>query len=169
MKISAFSIVTLLIVLCTASSCKKSNTGLPSNTIQATINSKTSTFNIRTFATRTGTPGTPHYVILLTGLTDSTTLAGSIYLSIQGVNNITTTAYNENSTINNASISYINNIGLVGNNFSNGYTTSNPFTIVVTSINSQSIQGTFYGNIFHNGDSAQTLETVTNGKFNVNF
>ena len=162
-------IIVVFISIVTFLSCKKSNTSLPSNTIQATINGKISTFNFGVSALRTGTPGTPHYVIALTGLTDGTTLAGSISFSVQGVDNITTATYNENSIINNASITYIDNIDLFGNIFSNGHPTSNPFIIVVTSLNSTSIQGTFYGDIFHNGDSTQTLETVTNGKFNVNF
>jgi hypothetical protein len=170
MKHSVLIIVVFISVV-TFLSCKKSNTSLPSNTIQAIINGKTSTFNFGVFATRTGTPGPriPNYVILLTGLTNSTTLAGSISLGVQGVDTITTATYNENSSTNNASITYINNIDLFGNIFSNGHATSNPFIIVVTSLNSKSIQGTFHGDIFNNGDSAQTLETVTNGKFNVNF
>jgi len=152
-------------------SCKKSNTSLPSNTIQATINGKTSTFNFGVFATRTGTPGprTPYYVILLEGFTDSTVYSGSINLGVQSIDSITAATYNENSTMNNASITYINNKNLLGNIFSNGHPTSNPFIIVVTSLNSKSIQGTFQGDIFYNGDSSQTLETVTNGKFNVDF
>ena len=39
-------------------------------------------------------------------------------------------------------------------------------TVTLTSINSTTIQGTFKGNIFLNGDTTQVPKKVTNGTFN---
>ena len=55
--------------------------------------------------------------------------------------------------------------GLV--NYMNANTRTDPFTVNVTSINGHSIQGTFHGNIYKNGDSLQTRKVITNGKFNM--
>lgn len=168
MKISLFAIATLFIFATTVSSCKKGNTGLPSNTIQATINGKTSTFNVGGIASPLFDTSTGNYNFgVIGGTTPQNTLSAEIILNITSPSPITTTTYSENSGTNNASVYYAPNLDLAIH-YSNAHITSNLFTITVTSISQTSMQGRFKGNIYYNGDSTQTLETITNGKFNVN-
>ncbi len=46
---------------------------------------------------------------------------------------------------------------------------TNHFKLVITSINSTAIQGTFTGDFFSNGDPTAAVKTITNGAFNAQF
>jgi hypothetical protein len=156
-KIILFAVLGILLA-----SCSKSSTGLPANTITATINDTNYIFNTNIIDTSVYSNGT-----LLLELSATDLNLNKAVLAIESTTTLTATAYGglSGDTTNEAVFGI-----LLPNTtqYSSGFppSASNPITITVSSLTSTSIQGTFKGTIFFNGDTTSTSKkTVTNGTF----
>jgi hypothetical protein len=158
-------------------SCKKKNEVIPANTITATVDGVTTTYNINISA---------HLATFLYGGTSSTSLAiqgstathapaGGIAISITSskASAITKGTFTVDSRNNNPPVY----VGLAytyydpsSNDPDQPYLTDPnwimPTTITIRSISSTNVQGTFSGTLVYSQGGAST-KTVTNGKFNV--
>jgi hypothetical protein len=157
-KIILFILVSIVFV-----SCKKGNSATPNNTITATIDGINYTFNKGIIDTSVANG----YPLIVVGATDAD--SNAVLLEIETLSGVfTTTTYGlPNDTSNIAGFLVSNPISAYTNNEDKPRP---PFTVTVTSLKSTeagiSIQGTFQGNIYLNGDTTQTPKVVTNGKFN---
>jgi hypothetical protein len=146
-------------------SCKKSGSGSPTNAITATINDTVYTFNNH---------------ILDTTIYESSDSELGIELSAQDLNLNTilivianahaaplkTITYGLSGDSNH--LSEMEYESTVQTNYASGFPEAieNPFTVTVNSLTSTTIQGTFKGTIFLNGDTTSAnKKTVTNGTF----
>jgi hypothetical protein len=170
-----FAIAVLGLVL---ASCKKSSSGAGS--------SVTATFNDTSFSFTQAFQGTIYnggkeidlYV------TNSTNAATATQLRMELLSNtaITPGVYSDTATYpNNVTLPTVSkyayfevypyiypNTGIDHDFWTIGLT-SNPFTVTVTSITQTSIQGTFSGKLYLDGDStttADSIRVITNGTFN---
>jgi hypothetical protein len=148
-------------------SCKKNKSdNLPENTITATINDTDYVFNTN-FASETFiNPPEIAYVALAA---DSTlALASSFDFAVIMLNGkpITPGVYIETGDPGKTASAELQVQG--STSYETAGTKTDPFTITVTSINSTSVQGTFHGSIYEDGDSLKTKKVITNGKFNMN-
>jgi|GEM_PF-1995368 hypothetical protein len=187
MKITFLNITILLIISIAILSCKKDKSNSPNNystgTITATINDTNVAFNFNNYAFRYTAPGY-YYSITISGV-NLVNKNESLTLKVNSNNKIGDSLYTENSYINNAAGVYqLGSFQIPGSivstyyNF-NGYqqigygsqhaVMPNPLNIIVTSIDTTSIQGTFQGELFLNGDSTVQPIRITNGNFNVKY
>lgn len=166
MKKSLLFAIYILIVL---ASCKKNSSDAPANTISATIDGVTESFNTNAVA-QIGTGVRLNSNLSITGTNGSATGSDGMSITINSNNTIAKGNYT-NSGNNNSGFtsilyskgpfSFINPIIYVTD--VNG---TYPSTVTITSISSTNIQGTFSGNlVFRDG---KTIKSVTDGKFNVN-
>lgn len=143
-------------------SCKKkssSSPAIPFNTIIATIGDTVYTFNRNIYDTATMVVGDS--AILIEASDSSADLAAVVLRSDSA---ITTRTYNADTSFDHAGVF---DIELSSSNYENSIPQSNnPLTVIVTAITDTSIQGTFSGNIYLDGDTTKALKVVTNGKFN---
>jgi hypothetical protein len=146
--------------------CKKSKSdNLPENTITATINDTDYVFNTNFTSQTVIDPPEIFYVGLAA---DSTLPAASFDFAVGMLNGkpITTGVYTETGDPTKIASAELDIQGLP--HYETAGTKADPFTVTITSINTTSVQGTFHGNIYKNGDSLQTKKVITNGKFNMN-
>jgi hypothetical protein len=147
-------------------SCKKSKSdNLPENTITATINDTDYVFN-KTFTSETIID--PPELIYIALAADSTLPFATFDLAVAMLNGkpITPGVYVETAD---SSRIVSGELQIQGSpNYETAGTKTDPFTVTITSINATSVQGTFHGNVYKNGDSLQTKKVITNGKFNMN-
>lgn len=158
---------TLLIAVCllVLLACKK-NSVAPKNTISATIDGVTETFNTNV-AAQLGTSIQLNSHLIISGTNGSA--AGSDGIGIE---------INSNGTI--VKGNYVNNgaAGYMGITYSKGpFSLSNPTVystdvnsvypsnITITSISNTNVQGTFTGKLLFT--DGKTVKTVTDGKFNI--
>jgi hypothetical protein len=157
-KLILFAI--LIVVL---ASCKKSSSGLPVNTITATINDTVYIFNQDVLDTTIYDNGNTGILLEAKDLNLNTTI-----LQISTSNNVplTPTTYGRyGDTLHLSTFGYISpasySYGTVAPAPTNG------LTIAVTTLTSTSIQGTFKGTIYFDTDTTSAdKKTVTNGTFN---
>ena len=159
-KIIFFAIIAIVFT-----SCKKSSSGSPVNAITVTINDTVYTFNNH---------------ILDTTIYQASDSELGIELSAQDLNLNTITlvivdadvaplkaiTYGLSGDTNHLSIMEFQSTNQT--NYTSGFPASvlNPFTVTVNSLTSTSIQGTFKGTIYLNGDTTSTSKKpVTNGTF----
>jgi hypothetical protein len=144
-------------------SCKKSSSGggVGLGTVQATVSGTTTTFtNGAAISSNSGS------VIAIAAISGAgTSSASGFTIDIESPNAITVGTYTDTSTNN------IGGFGILYTSTGAQYSTlglvSNPAKVVVTSISSTAIAGTFQGSIYANGDSTSAPKVITNGKFNL--
>lgn len=155
-------------VLATLASCKKTSPIAPSNTISTTIDGVNESFNANIVA-RLGTGVQQNSDLLITATNGTAKDADGISITINSNSSIAKAVYVNTSSTSFPSLLYSKgSFSLTNPNY---YTTdvhgNNLTTIVITSLTSTNIQGTFSGKlVLANGS---TIKSVTDGKFNVNF
>ena len=160
------------------SSCSKSTTG-PYYHITCSVNDTPRTFNANAFAFNEGDSIGPQIVV--SGMTDHTFTSGSISFAItqdSAAHPIATGIYTDTSTLFQLDGSYTPNSTMAiyeaGTEFANEASAAGVFildhlTIIVTSISTEEIQGTFSGDFYRNGNPALPIETITDGDFYIRF
>jgi hypothetical protein len=158
----------LLFTICVTlafSSCKKSSSDIPANTISATIDGVDESFNSNPIA-ELGTAIRLNSNLLISGSNGSGTGSDSMAITIESNNTIVKGNY-----INTGSdfISVLYNKGPFSLSNPNTYSTdingTYPTTVTITSMSSTNIQGTFSGKLLFKDGT--TVKNVTNGKFNL--
>jgi hypothetical protein len=145
-------------------SCKKSNSGSPVNTITATINDTVYTFNNKFLDTTIAEASDSEIGVEMTAQDLNLNTITLIIADRNAIPLKTTTYGSTGDTVRLAGMGFASLLS----NYSNlsDPPGSNPLTITVNSITSTSIQGTFKGTIFLNGDTTSAdKKTVTNGTF----
>jgi hypothetical protein len=178
MKKIANSILVLSVILAFGS-CKK-NSSSPSNTITCTIGGSSKTFNAAAIATKTTSSG--FTTITITGFSAASSSAANLSLAIAtnnsgdviaaGTYSDTSSQYTNESLYTpsaSGSVNYGAGTSVSANAVNDGVTIANHLKIVVTSISSTEIAGTFSGDQFPNSDDHQTPIILTDGKFDVKF
>jgi hypothetical protein len=146
-------------------SCKKSKSdNLPENTITATINDTDYIFN-NSFTSETLNDGLE--VAYVAQAVDSALPVTTFDFAAVTLNGkaIAPGVYAETGDNTKEASAELHVPGLV--DYKTAGTKADPFTVIITSVNGNSIQGTFHGNIYKNGDSLQAKKIITNGKFNM--
>jgi hypothetical protein len=157
-------------------SCKKSNSSSGPH-MTANVGGTAKTFNTSVLATKLGSGGA--MAITVAGFASSNkTEAFTLQLdNLSSGDAITAKTYADTSSGYNITCTYINSsLGqYIGNNvtwndaLAVGVTVKNHTKVVITSIDSTSISGTFSGDLFPNADVSQTPTTVTSGDFYAKF
>ncbi len=167
--------------VCVFASCKKNNSGSSSSNYHftATIDGKAQTFNVSPFIFRVTNSGVS--IITIEGFTGTTAANGQVLAlswtnsggSGVGANNFTTGTYSDtagkyslmgvyNPTLNESfvggtqSTGYASNIGVTG---------LNHLKLVITSLDSAAVKGTFSGDFYFNADLSGAKKSITNGDF----
>jgi hypothetical protein len=173
-SIAFFFLVTLF------SSCKKSSSGNSASSyfITATINGTTKSFATMPFAHTSTNLG-----ITLTGIEGAVTSTEPILVSVANIPSsqpIVAGTYSDTSTSfevealyspnSPSGVSYSGGSNEDGSNSGLGNSApGNHFKVVITSITSTTIKGTFSGNVYLNGTPGTSVLAVTNGSFYVKF
>jgi hypothetical protein len=150
-------------------SCKKSSSG--SAPLQATISGTVTGFGTDAAGITTSFGG--ENTITINGFSGSVTSSpNSFTVTIASANPIVAGTYTDTSTVsaNAASLQYAPYGGTTFFQSVSGGQASHPTTVVVTSVSSTQIAGTFQGTVYVNGDTTNTTTTpkiITNGTFNV--
>jgi hypothetical protein len=159
-KIILFTIAGALLL-----SCKKSSPAhVATNTVTATIDNTNYAFN-QSVASVSGL--TSLYSLLeIVGYDSTINPVANCTFQIQSKEKLTNKTFGAvGDTTSSASFEYDQN-GFKYKTASKN-TTTTAFTITITGMSSSSIQGTFTGNIFEEGDTTLTKKVVTNGKFDI--
>jgi hypothetical protein len=159
-KIILFTITGMLLL-----SCKKNSAGhIATNTITATIDNTNYAFN-QSVASVSGV--TSLFSLYETVGYDSTiNPVANCILQISSKEKLTNQTFGKvGDTTTTAMFEYDQNGFKYKTASKNTATTA--FTVTITSINGSSIQGTFQGNIFSEGDTTMTKKVITNGKFDI--
>ena len=163
--------------VCVFASCKKNNSGSSSNYhFTATIDGKAETFNVSPFIFKVTNSGISQ--IAIEGFTATTASSGEV-LAISWANtglgaaSFTTGTYSD--TASNYSITGVYNPSVsqsfVGGYQSTGYGSSigvtglNHLKLVITSLDSTAVKGTFSGDFYYNADLSGAKKSITNGDF----
>jgi len=141
-------------------SCKKSSGG--GGPLQATINGTVT--NFATGATGLTASAGGQYTIEVAGAS-GTTSPNAFEITLQSANPIAVGTYTDTSSTNNAILEYVPYS--TGTFFLSAGQASHPSKVVITSVSSTQIAGTFQGTLYANQDTTTTPETITNGTFNV--
>ncbi len=160
MKTLLFSIALTAITL---SSCKKSSADATvTANLSVTIDGTSRTFNT-SLTGALNAPGGGSQALQIVGWSGAAGSSDALYVSVSSATAITAKTYSDGAG---ASIQYI-----VGGttSYANGLSPTNPISITITSITTNSATGTFKGDIFLNANSSSTKKVLTNGSFNVTF
>lgn len=172
-KITLFSV--LLIVLFAA--CKKSNT--VSYHLTATVDGQAKTFNFNPIATKMTNSG--YTFITVTGFSaaslNTETFTLSLHNSITGVKVFQAGTFSDTASAYAISgmyqpsitTQYVAGTGIVAQTLGTSATIANHLKLVITSIDSTSVKGTFSGDCYFNGDPTAGKKTITNGDFYAKF
>jgi hypothetical protein len=146
-------------------SCEKTSSG---GLLQATINGTVT--NLGTAATATTSGLTGLYTITIQGATGTALSSGDFGISISSISPIVAGIYTDTVSVfgaNLAELQYIPSATVAGPVFGSASQKSHPTTVVVTSVSSTQITGTFQGTIYAADDTAAASTTITNGTFNM--
>jgi hypothetical protein len=161
----------LLFTICVTlafSSCKKSSSDIPANTISATVDGVDESFNTSPIA-ELGTAISLNSNLLISGSNGSGTSSDSMGITIESNNTIVKGSYTNASTNNSSYVSVLYNKAPFSLSNPNIYSTdingTYPTTVTITSMSSTNIQGTFSGKLLFKDGT--TVKNVTNGKFNL--
>jgi hypothetical protein len=155
-------------------SCKKSDSGQPANHVSGSVDGAAKSFNYTTSATKV-TNGSMNSVSIM-GVADATGTA-TLNIAVQNFNGpITPGSYIDTvSSKGQIGLNYmfpaLNQVYMGGTAVYFNATTAitNHLKVVIASIDSVSVKGTFSGDVFLQGNSSSTKKTITNGDFNVKF
>ncbi len=172
-KIFIFSIAAIALF----ASCKKSNPSIPAG-ISATFNDTSKDFSHQPYATMSHLTG--NAVIQIIG---TTATGQNIIISISNnlggaIDSIVAGTYSDTSTRFSIEVEFFGFLSgsilhdYLGGTFvdgseGHGIPATNHMVIKITSITSNSIKGTFSGNVYMNGDTSSAALSVTNASFNV--
>jgi hypothetical protein len=155
-------IILFVLLGVTIFSCKKKSSGspaIPINTIIATIDDTVYTFNQNIQDT---TAALYSDSVIYLGASDPNSDQAVIVLRSDSA--FATRTYNADTSFDYAAVF---DITFSSSNYESTIPQlNNPLTVIVTAITDTSIQGTFSGNIYLNGDTTKALKVVTDGKFN---
>jgi hypothetical protein len=161
----------LLFTICvtlTFSSCKKSSSDIPANTISATVDGVDESFNTNPIA-ELGTAISLNSNLIISGSNGSGTGSDSMGITIESNNTIIKGSYTNASANNSSYVSVLYNKGPFSPSNPTVYSTDvngdYPTTVTITSMSSTNIQGTFSGKLLLSDGT--TIKNVTNGKFNL--
>ena len=176
------TIIMLCIISLTITSCKKGSSSSPNNdtsvnknnnpndtlafnTIQATINDTLYTFNVGTKDTSFIKVGST--VREVSGWDSDIDNSNSIAIDFvtPGKTKADTATYTEASTTKEIEIFFATQGATIY--YQDAFSKSNPNIVkgVITAVSDTSIQGTFTGDIYFNGDKTLDKKSVTNGRF----
>jgi len=157
-----------LFIIVSISACKKSASVAPANTLSATFNGVTESFNTNLFG-QNGSGVTLNSSLSILGANGSASGSDVLSITLTTNNTITTGTYTNAPNSNDGFVSIVYNVGpfsLVNPNTYTSDVNGNYLTTVkITSINSTNIQGTFTAQLLYT--DGKTVKTVTDGKFNV--
>ena len=168
-QIITFGLFSVMLLWITSCKKDKANTDVPLDTISATIDGTTTTFNYGAKATVLSVSG--GYGISIQGSKkDPSASQTNLSFSIASPSVITPKTYAENASSNplvEMNYAYDLIFGIVYTSVAYGSTT-NPVTITITDINSTSVKGTFSGELLGTGVDGNPVKTVfANGVFYV--
>jgi len=169
-------LATLLAVL--SLSCNKSHNTGSAYYINASIDGVSKSFSGNVFATRTS--DNKSYTININGLITSASGEGlDVLVSSNNPSQIVgADTYEDSSSVYTIALSYAPSI--TGTGYSGGTATSdsakahgititNHLQVVISSISSVEVKGSFSGDVFLSGDASADKKTVTNGSFYAKF
>ena len=147
-------------------SCKKSSGGAAP--LQAIINGTVTNFGTEAVGATSSSNGL--YMISIEGVTGAASTSGGLSVVIQSASPIVAGTYTDTTALNNnfAELQYVPSVS--GSSvFGSAELKSHPTTVVVTSVSSTQITGTFQGNVYTDAgqDTTGTPTTITNGTFSV--
>jgi hypothetical protein len=144
-------------------SCKKSSGG--SAPLQATINGTVTNFGTDASGLTTSSSG--EYIITIEGATGTASISSQLGVTISSTSPIVAGTYTDTTISNFGGIQYVPSSTAGSSIFGSAAQKSHPTTVVVTSVSSTQIVGTFQGTIYAGQDTTTTPTTITNGTFNV--
>jgi len=178
-----FVLPIITILLFSIWSCKKSSSK-PAGTsyfISAMVGGSAKTFNVSALAADTTLSGGSTGIVII-GLSDSTGSPAAFDLTISnspGLKPITTGTYTDTSTSYTLNSDYYSNYYATmsfnaGTGFASiasgaGISITNHLKVVITSLSSTEIKGTFSGDYYFDGDPSASATTITNGSFYLKF
>jgi hypothetical protein len=159
-KIILFAVAGILLL-----SCKKNSPAhVATNTMTATIDNTNYTFN-QSVASVYGLTSA-FSIFEAVGYDSTIDPVANCALQIRSLNEFTIKKFGmAGDTTSEVSFEYDQN-GFKYKTASNN-TATTAFTVTITGMSGSSIQGTFAGNIFEEGDTTLTKKVVTNGKFDI--
>lgn len=165
----------VILFSCAGLSCKKGNSGGGSYHLTATINGKNETFNVSPIATRISIGGNTY--ISIGGLAIQSPTGEMLQLGLSthpGGAAIKAGTYMDTTTQFDVTGLYSVKLGEAYEGGSSIYQSSlggasapirNHFRLVISSIDSSSIRGTFSGDCFYAASTDSAVKTITNGDF----
>ncbi len=159
-------------------SCKKSSSSTPAG-VSANIGGTNKNFTTLTSAVKTNLGGIDEIIIM--GEVASGTNAESVVINISndlsgGVDSIVAGTYADSSTKFSVEVDYLTVVSSLpapyaGGTFIDGSqspaSVPNHLVVTISSITSNSIKGTFSGNVYLGGDATSTSLSVASGSFNL--
>jgi hypothetical protein len=159
----------LILALVFLVSCKKSSTSPTTSgggTITATVDGTKMTFNNVLIAKDTSYLGV--YALTFAGATSLTSSSPELSLTVDGTSPITTGTYNigpSGNTTDLPGMGYTQGSSLI---YESDITGAYSSSIVITSLSTTNVQGTFSGTLTLTLGTGATTKAITNGQFNVN-
>jgi hypothetical protein len=160
-----------LVLISTAMSCKKSNSGSGYH-MTANIGGTNKSFDqTPPIAARQTSPG-PTNVVTVTGILNSST-GESMILTIFSSKDIVAGTYTDSNADFDVSVVYIASLvnqyytgtSMATEAESQSITIKNHFKLVISSIDARSVKGTFSGDMFDDGNVTTTPKPLTSGDF----
>jgi hypothetical protein len=157
-KVFFLMVVSMIAASCSKHSTTPAATVIPAQTITATIDGTNYTFNQGGLDSSSTGPLGPEIVLIKL---DASGEMGAFAVESDAA--FVPKVYGANGDIHSmtqfgASLQNIN--------YTSASPSSNPMIVTVTAVTPTSIQGTFQGNIYLNGDTTKAVKVVTNGQFN---
>ena len=169
------TILSCAALLCILASCKKSSSGSNYH-VTATVDGTSQTFNVSPLAIQIQNGGLT--MITIEGFSTNTSTTSTMALSWN--NNVTTQKFGPATyadTAQNYSTmgvyavsvgqSFVSGSGIEMLAAGTGTTIANHLKLVITSVDSTHIKGTFSGDFYQNSDISGAIKKVTNGDFDV--
>lgn len=173
------NVILAFAAICLLAACKKDNSSSSDSLhITTTISGTAKTFNVSPIATKMVAMGFSG--VTVTGLAAASATAEFLSFNIGSVSlshPIIAGTYTDTSTVfaisavyrTDLSMQYIGNNEITKEALRVGSPVVNHLKIVITSIDSAAIKGTFSGDLLLNGKAGQPAKTLTNGDFFVKF
>jgi len=162
--------IMLAFASCKKSDPTKSNTTAV-GTISATIGGVNETFTTSVVAESVDTPS---YTIAISGFRGTGATQEGIQIGISSYKPITTGTYTISSALSN-DVVYTPFVGYYKNTsvsslvtFGTDFSAVHITTIIITSLSSTNVQGTFSGVLINEDGTSTDTQTITDGKFDVN-
>jgi hypothetical protein len=140
--------------------CKKDDTdSIPSNTLSASIDGSSKTFNTALTGSLISNGGAQGLQVM--GFAGAAGSSDALYLGVSSDGQIVPGTYVDGQG---AGIIFSSQSGAI-TNYTNAESATNPISITITSITSTKVTGTFKGDLFVDGNSASAKKVLTSGTF----